>query len=97
MSSIVMNRHPIVFLDGKDGDDVRVVERGDDLGFPPEARQTVGVSRESVGKNLQRNITIQFRVACAVDLAHPAGAEHRDDFIGAEARSGGEGHGLRRG
>ena len=62
-----------------------------------EARQTVGVSRESVGKNLQRNITIQFRVACAVDLAHPAGAEHRDDFIRAEARSGGEGHGLRRG
>ena len=82
-------RHTIVFLDGEDGDDVRVVERGDDLGFPLEARQTVGVSRESVGKNLQRNITIQFRVACTVDLAHPAGAERRDDFIGTEARSSG--------
>ena len=73
-----LHRHEgniIVFLDGEDGDDVRVVERGDGLGFPSEARQTVGVSREGIGKNLQRHITIQFRVARAVDLAHATSAE----------------------
>ena len=64
-----------MFLDGEDGDDVRVVERGDGLGFPSEARQPVGVSREGIGKNLQRHITIQFRVARAVDLTHATSAE----------------------
>ena len=73
-----LHRHEadiIVFLDGEDGDDVRVVERGDGLGFPSEARQPVGVSREGIGKNLQRHITIQFRVARAVDLTHATSAE----------------------
>ncbi len=64
-----------MFLDGEDGDDVRVVERSDGLGLPSEARQTVGVSREGIGKNLQRYITIQFRVARAVDLTHATSAE----------------------
>ncbi len=45
-----------------------MVERGDGLGFPSEARQTVRVPREGLGKNLQGNFTIQFRVGRAVDL-----------------------------
>ena len=68
-------RNSIVFLDGEDGDDVRVVQRSDGLGLPSEARQPVGVSREGIGKNLQRYITIQFRVARAVDLTHATSAE----------------------
>jgi hypothetical protein len=73
-----LHRHEgniIVFLDGEDSDDVRVVQRSDGLGFPSEARQSIGVSREGSGKNLQRHITIQFRVARAVDLAHATSAE----------------------
>ena len=79
-----------MFLDGEDGDDVRVVERGDGPGFPSEARQTVGVSREGIGKNLQRDITIQFRVARAVDLAHGAGTKRGDDLVRTDAKTGGE-------
>ena len=55
-----------------------------------EARQTVGVSRESVGKNSSAQYHgFSLRIACTVDLAHPTGAERRDDFIGTEARSSG--------
>ena len=39
-----------MFLDGEDGDDVRVVECGDGLRFASEARQTVGVLREGSGR-----------------------------------------------
>ena len=76
-----------MLLDGEDGDDVRVVERGDGPGFPSEARQTVGVSREGIGKNLQRNIAIQFRVAGAVDLTHATSAEQGQNLVGAELPS----------
>jgi hypothetical protein len=48
-------------------------KRGDSARFPSEARQTVCVEREGRRKNLQRDITIQFRVARAEDLAHGAG------------------------
>ena len=34
---------------------------------------------------------IEFCVPCAIDLAHPACAKWREDFVGAEARAGGQG------
>lgn len=89
--------HTIVLFDGEDGDDVRVVEGGDYLGFSFKAGHPVGVPRESVGKDLQRNVTIQFRVACTVDLSHAAGSNRRDDFIRAEAHASSQGHSLRSG
>ena len=85
-----LHRHEgniIVFLDGENGDDVRVVECGDGPGFPSEARQTVCVSREGRRKNLQRHITIQFRVTRAVDLAHSTSAEQRQNPAAAELPS----------
>jgi hypothetical protein len=39
VSSIVTKGNGIVFLGGEDGDDMRLVERGDGLRFPSEARQ----------------------------------------------------------
>ena len=77
----------IVFLDGEDGDDMRVVERGDGLGFASEARETIDVSREGIGKNLQRHIAIQFRVERAVDLSHATSAEQGLYFVAAELPS----------
>ena len=76
-----------MFLDGVDGDDVRVVERGDAPGFPSEALQTVSVQRERIGKNLQRHITIQLRIARPVDLAHAASAEQGQNRVAAELPS----------
>jgi hypothetical protein len=39
------------------------------------------IGRKRNGQDLQRDVTRQRRIARAVDLAHPAGAECRHDFI----------------
>ena len=58
-----------------------------DLRFALEAREPIGVGRERVGQDLDRDVAIQLRVARAIDLAHPAGAERRQDLVGAEPRA----------
>ncbi len=37
-------------------------------------------------------VTFQPGVARTIDLAHPAGADDRVDFVGTEARAGTQGH-----
>src|SRR5262245_25710925 len=53
-----------------------------------------GILREMFGKNLDGNESVQPCVSCFVDLAHPARADRLEDFVGAEFRSGGDGHGF---
>ena len=70
--------------------DVRVVERREYLRFAAETRPAVGIVVQHGAKNLQRDITVQSRVASAIDLAHAAGAQRRDDLVGADASTGGQ-------
>ena len=79
-------------LEAVDRRDVRVVERRQHLGLALEARQAIGVEHERVGQDLQRDVALQRRVAAPVHLAHAAGADHRQDVVGAEAAAGREGH-----
>ena len=51
-------------------------------------------AENAIGQDLDRDVATQPRVARAVDVAHAARANQRDDFIGAEPRAGGEGHGA---
>ena len=44
----------------------------------------------SVRQDFERDVTIQFRVAGAVDHPHPALADLRDDFVDAESGAGSE-------
>ena len=53
-------------------------------------RQPVGIVREGVRENLERDIAIQLRIARAKDLAHAAFADRRGDVVGAKARAGGK-------
>ena len=69
-----------------------MVEGSEDLRFAFEAREPVRIGRERVGQNLERDVALQLRVARAIDLAHPAGAEQRDDLVVAEPGSSREGH-----
>src|SRR5262245_26790571 len=62
-----------------------MIERRQDLRFTFESRQPFRIRGKRVWQDLQRNVPLQACVACVVDLAHPARAEGRDDFIGAEA------------
>ena len=71
--------------------DIGMVERGEDLGFALEPYRIRGQRRR---QNLDRYVAFQLAVARAVDLAHTAGAERRDDFVGPEAGAGHEGQGV---
>jgi hypothetical protein len=44
----------------------------------------------SAERSLQRDVTVQSRVASAIDLAHGSGAQWRDDLVGADACTGGQ-------
>ena len=63
------------------------------LRFALESREAIGVAREHLGQDLDRDVTIELRVARAIDLAHAAGAEGREDFVRAESCAGLQCHG----
>ena len=50
------------FFDPVDLRDVGMIQRCEHLRLPPEAGEAIGVGRERVGKDLQRDIAIQLRV-----------------------------------
>ena len=67
--------------------DVGVVQRRQDLCFALEAGQPVGVVGKMVRQQLQRDVSLQPRVAAAKHHAHAAFAERRRDFVGTDARA----------
>ncbi len=68
--------------------DIRMVERRQHLRLAAETGETVGIVRDGREQNLDRDLAVQFRIARAIDLAHAAGAQRRDDFVRPEARAG---------
>ena len=48
------------FFQAVDGRNVRMIRRGEHLGFALEARHAVGTVRETVGQNLQRDVSIEL-------------------------------------
>ena len=57
--------------------DVRMVQSGQDVRFTPEAGHAIGIEREGVRQDLERDVAIQRGIAGAIHLAHPADAERR--------------------
>jgi hypothetical protein len=66
-----------------------MIQRSDNFGFPLEPRETLGVLRESRWQNFDRNFAIEFRVSCAIHLAHSTSADRRKEFVGSQTRAGG--------
>ena len=91
-SSITSACTPSDLLKAVDVGDVRMIERGEDLGFALEPSESVGVRREGVRQHLQGIVPLEPRVMRSPDLAHPALANQGGDFIGAEAAAGANGH-----
>ncbi len=84
-----------VFLfDGIEHHDVRMVEPGHRARLALEPGQAVGITRHRIGKHLERHLASEPRVAGAIDLAHAARAEGRENCVGAEAGTWGQGHGA---
>ena len=65
-----------------------MIERTEDPSFALEARSVVSVVRQLRRQNLDRYVTTDLRVACAVDLAHPTGAQLIEDFVVADDAHG---------
>ena len=78
------------FLEAVDVCNVRVVECGERLCFAREPRKPVAVAGEHVGQYLECDIAVQLGISRAVDVAHGAGAERSDDFIGTHTNTSGE-------
>ena len=77
-----------------DGDDVRVVERGHGERLAREALAAIGVDRCDIGQHFECDLALQSRIARPIDLAHPAGAKQRHDFIGTELSARAQRHGA---
>jgi len=52
------------------------------------------LKREGFGQDFQRHVALQLGIARAIDFAHAARAEGREDFVGAEFVAGSERHGY---
>ena len=76
--------------------DVRVRKLRDRPGLPLESLPRLGGKREMGRQHLDRHRAFESRVPGPVDLAHPAGAERREDLVGAETGSGAKCHGTTR-
>ena len=88
------NQRPdaLSLLQPVDGADVGMVQRGEHLGLPLEARQPAGVLRERLGQYLEGHVPVELRVASLIDLAHPTFADFGGDLIRAERGAGFEWH-----
>jgi hypothetical protein len=84
--------HAVRLFEAVDRGDVRVVERGEHLRFPLEARQAIRVQREGLGQDFQRDVASELRIPRPVHLAHPARAEQVQNLVRAETCAGSESH-----
>ena len=69
-----------------------MVQRRQSLRFALETGEVVGVVGESGGQDFDGHVSIQLGIAGPIDLAHPARAEGRKNFVGSEMVAGGEAH-----
>ena len=85
-------RGPVRLPDLVDRHDVGVIQRRRGPRFLLEARQALDVLRELRRKHLDRDVPRELRVSGPVDLAHAAGADRANDFVGGQPRAGGKRH-----
>ena len=74
-------RHAVELLQRVNRRDMRVIEGREQLRLALETRPTVGIRPDERRQNLDGDIAMQRRIASAIHLTHPAGAERRHDGI----------------
>ena len=75
-----------------DGDDIGMIQRGDGSRLLLEAAKPIRIRGEGGGEDLEGYVAEEASVARAVNLAHPAGTDERNDLVGTELRLRSEGH-----
>jgi hypothetical protein len=69
-----------------------MIERRDSARFAFESLSAAGIDREFLRQHLDRNDPIKTPIARLVDLAHTAGPNQPENFVGSEANAGLEMH-----
>ena len=85
-------RRPLVDPDVVDRDDVGVVQPAREPGLLLQAAEDARVAGQGLSHHLDGHLALQAAVPGAVDLRHPAGAEHRQHLVGSEPGSRGQPH-----
>ena len=85
---------PILFADIVDGKEVGMIERGDGASLLLETAEAVGVAGEGFGEHFERDLAAKAGVAGAVDFAHAAGTQRRNDLVWSQMGSRREWHGM---
>ena len=67
---------------------MRMIQRGQDFGFPAETAKTLGIAREFGRQDFDCDLAFELGVAGSIDLAHPACPERAQDLIRADVRTG---------
>ena len=60
--------------------------------FTFEAQEAIGIVGKQIRQDFQCDVAVEPGVARAIHLAHAPGADQPEDFIGAKARAGRQGH-----
>jgi hypothetical protein len=84
--------HDGVLFEAVDLGDVGMIERGQHLGLPLEARHVIGVLGQRGGQNFEGHVAVESLIAGAVHLAHASLAEGPHDLIRAEFVAWGKWH-----
>ena len=83
------------FFQSVDGANVGMIQRGERFRFALEPGEPLGVVHERFGQDLDRNVSIELRVARTIDFAHPAHADLDGHLIRPNPGATYEGHGGR--
>ena len=78
----------------EDRGDAGVRERGGGARFELEAAEAVDVGGELGRQDLDRDLAVEARIACTIDLTHPPLTEGGEDLVGTETASRLEHHGA---
>ena len=71
----------VVLFNRVNGDDVGMVQRGEQPGFTLKPGKAVGICGKFFGQSLDRNFTAELRVASLPHFSHPAPADGRDNRV----------------
>src|SRR4030095_10695701 len=69
------------------GGDIGMVQRCQGDGFALKPGDSVGITAEFIGKNLDCDVALQLRGARPVDIPHPARTQVRLQLVGSEMLS----------
>ena len=67
-----------------------MIQGCEDLGFPLESREAIGIIGERIRQDFDRDVAPQLRIAGPIHFTHGARADRPDDFVRTYATTGGE-------